>query len=88
MSNISNGTKVIVVSEDGQKFSGTVLASGSQAQVLMYAVELDYPENYPGIELGIKIVEVPAKQVRIDTIALFGKDYYVDVTTPPARFVL
>ena len=36
----------------------------------------------------LKIVEVPAKQVRIDTIALFGKDYYVDVTTPPARFVL
>lgn len=88
MSNISNGTKVIVVAKNDQKFTGTVVASGSQAQVLMYAIKLDYPEDYPDLETGIKIIEAPAKQVRIDTAKLFGKDYYVDVTTPPPRFLL
>jgi hypothetical protein len=48
----------------------------------MYAVLLDEPELYPNIEPGVKIVEVPYTKVRLDTVALLGENYYVDVTKP------
>ena len=82
MTAIANNTKVIVVADNKKLFKGKILNSGSQATVLMYAVLLDEPELYPNIELGVKIIEVPYTKVRLDTVALLGKNYYVDVTTP------
>jgi hypothetical protein len=82
MDTIATNTKVIVTAGNGQEFTGTIIASGTQAKVLMYAVLLDNPDGYPGLEQGVKVVEVLEKQVRLDTMALFGKDTYVDVTQP------
>lgn len=82
MTAIANNTKVIVVADNKQLFKGTIVASGSQAKVLMYAVLLDEPQLYPNIEPGVKIVEVPYTKVRLDTVALLGENYYVDVTKP------
>ena len=85
MTPIPDTTKVIVVADNQELFKGTIVSSGSQAKVLMYAVLLDSPELYPNIEPGVKIVEVPYTKVRLDTVALFGEDYYVDVTKPANR---
>lgn len=82
MDTIPNNTKVIVTADNNAEFKGTVIASGMQAKVLMYAVQLDDATDYPGIETGVKVVEVQEKQVRLDTMALFGIDTYVDVTQP------
>ena len=82
MTAIANNTKVLVVANKNQLFKGTIIDSGSQATVLMYAVLLDEPELYPNIESGVKIIEVPFTKVRLDTVALLGEDYYVDVTKP------
>jgi small nuclear ribonucleoprotein (snRNP)-like protein len=88
MTTIANNTKVIVTTENNQEFKGTVVASGSQAQVLMYAVLLDEPESYPNIETGVKIVEVAETQVKLDTEAIFGKNTYVDVSKPKDRTIV
>jgi hypothetical protein len=85
MTTIADGTKVIVVAENEELFKGTIVSSGSQAKILMYAVLLDQPELYPNIEPSVKIVVVPETAVRLDTVALFGEDYYVDVTKPSPR---
>ena len=85
MTPIPDNTKVIVVADNQELFKGTIVNSGSQAKVLMYAVLLDSPELYPNIEPGVKIVVVPYTKVRLDTVALFGEDYYVDVTKPANR---
>jgi hypothetical protein len=82
MTAIANNTKVLVDAGIDRLFKGTIVASGSQATVLMYAILLDEPEIYPNIELGVKIIEVPYTKVRLDTVALLGKNYYVDVTKP------
>lgn len=85
MTTIANNTRVIVVTDNQQLFKGIVVASGSQAQVLMYAVLLDEPTTYPSIEPGVKIVEVSETQVRLDTEAIFGENTYVDVSKPKDR---
>ena len=85
MTAIANNTKVIVVADNQQLFKGTIFDSGFQAKVLMYAVLLDEAELYPDIEPGVKIVVVPETQVRLDTVALLGTDYYVDVTKHKPR---
>jgi hypothetical protein len=85
MTSIPNNTKVIVTAENNQEFKGTIVASGSQAQVLMYAVLLDAPEGYPDIESGVKIVEVAETQIKLDTETIFGKNTYVDVSKPKDR---
>jgi hypothetical protein len=72
MTPIPNNTKVIVTAENNQKFKGKILNSGTQAQVLMYAVLLDEPENYPDIETGVKVVEVSFDKVNFDIEALQG----------------
>ena len=82
MTAIANNTKVLVDAGIDRLFKGTIVASGSQAKVLMYAVLLDEPELFPNIEPGVKIVEVPYTKVRLDTVALLGENYYVDVTKP------
>jgi hypothetical protein len=67
---IPNNFPVIVISETGQIFKGTVVNSGTQAKVLMYAVLLNEPTYYPNIETGVSIVEVPYNRLYVDNAAL------------------
>ena len=67
---IPNNFPVIVISETGQIFKGTVINSGTQAKVLMYAVLLNEPTYYPNIEPDVSVVEVPYNRLYVDNAAL------------------
>jgi hypothetical protein len=59
---IPNGTKVYVDASNGA-YPGTVLASGTQATLLFYQVQLDDVTGWPD-EISEDLVVVPEARVR------------------------
>jgi hypothetical protein len=87
MTPIADGTQVYIDTAEGT-FHGTVMASGSQSQMLVYSVLLDNPNLWPGIQPGATRVVVPATSIRVDVEALTGVTPQPPEVPKPQKFIL